>query len=353
MTPVEAIAQVSTGAIRHNVQVMRDRVAPAELLAIVKDNAYGHGLEQVLEVLVGEGVRRFGTLDLDGAFRVRSLVPDAMVFAWVFDSHSELGAAVRAGIDLGVTDAATLERVAQAAGDLTARIHLKVDSGLHRAGVLPDRWSEFTERAAELQRAGRVSVYGLWTHLAEASDEDDSRSIAEYESAVQLAREHGLDSATRHVAASAAAYARADARFDLVRIGAFLYGIAPGGGVGPGQLGLRPAMTVRDRVSAVRVDAGRTLAEIGYGGVLGLLSDAAGAVSVAIGGVRHPITAVEPLRTIIDVTGSEVSVGDQVTLFGDGSAGEATTQEWADAMGTIGEELVLRVSSRVPRHYVD
>ncbi len=353
MSRIETTAHVSTAAIRHNLQLMRDRVAPAELLAIVKDNAYGHGLEQVLDVLLGEGVRRFGTLDLDGAFRVRSLVPDAMVFAWVFDSHSDLGAAVRAGIDLGVTDAATLERVAQAAGDLCARIHLKVDSGLHRAGVLPDRWAEFTQRAAELQRAGRVSVDGLWTHLAEASDEDDSRSIAEYEAAVQIARAHGLDSAIRHVAASAAAYARADARFDLVRIGAFLYGIAPGGGVGPGQLGLRPAMTVRDRVRAVHEETGRTLAEIGYGGMLGLLSDAAGAVSVAIGGVRHPITAVEPLRTTIDVTGSEVVVGDQVTLFGDGSAGEATTQEWADAMGTIGEELVLRVSSRVPRHYDD
>ena len=236
-------------------------------------------------------------------------------------------------------------------------MHLKFDSGLHRAGVLPGQWSRFVSRAAELERAGLIEVAGLWTHIAEASDDDDSRAIAEFTRAVDQAAGQGINPRMLHLAASAAAYARADARFDMVRIGAFLYGIAPGGGVGPAELGLRPVMTLQTPVLSVDRDGGGTHAVIGIGGALGLLGDAAGRVSVAIRGERWQVSAVEPTRTSIDVTAHNSSVairpGDTVTLFGDGTSGEAALQEWADAMGTIGEELVTRVSALIPRKIVD
>lgn len=346
---------VSRRAIRDNLALLRERVAPAELLAVVKDDAYGHGAPLVIDTLADSDVTRFGALDLDGALLVREHAPTAMIFAWVFGADDDLVTALRADIELGVTDARMLERVAAAAAiaGTAARIHIKVDSGLHRAGILPAHWTGFIARVAQLQQAGRVVVAGVWTHLAEASDEDDSRSIAVFRRAVEVVVAAGLPPGVRHVAASAAAYARSDARFDMVRIGAFLYGIAPGGGIGPAELGLRPAMTLTAPVLEMLTSAGRDLAVIELGGAAGVLGDAAGTVTVAIGGRRHPLVAVQPTHSLIDVTGAPVSAGETVTLFGDGDSGEPTLQELADAMGTIGEEIVTRLSARLPRVVVD
>lgn len=351
MRLTEATAFVSRDALRHNIRLVRDRVSPAELLAVVKDDAYGHGSDAVVDVLVQEGVTRFGTLDLPGALALRRRLPNVMVFAWVFDSGDDLTDAVRAGIDIGVTDAAVLERVATA-GKVTGvqpSIHLKLDTGLHRAGVLASDWERFVARAMTLERGGMVKVAGLWTHLAEETDDDDSRSIAEHQAGVEAADAHGVRDPIVHVAASAASFARADARFDLVRVGAFLYGIAPGGGVGPVELGLRPVMTLQAPISRIRQDHGRMLAEVPIGGASGILSDAAGNVTVALGGRRAPVVAVEPGYSLVDVTDSSAGVGNVVTFFGDGSAEEPTLQEWADAMGTIGEEIVTRLSVTIPR----
>lgn len=349
-------AIISTSALRHNVRVVRDRVAPAALLAVVKDDAYGHGVGTVVDILLDEGVTRFGTLDLPGALALRRRAPAVMVFAWVFDSGDDLRQAILERIDIGVTDIAVLERVASAATTvpgLPARIHLKLDTGLHRAGALAEDWERFVARAAELERSGLVVVAGLWTHLAEASDEDDSRSIAEQRAGVRVAEAHGIRGAITHVAASAASYARADARFDLVRVGAFLYGIAPGSGVGPASLGLRPVMTLRAPIRSIRRESAATVAELPLGGASGMLADAAGQVEVAVAERRWPVIAVEPTRTLIDVSGGNTAVGDTVTFFGDGSAGEPTLQEWADGMGTIGEEIVTRLSATIPRQVTD
>lgn len=345
-------AVISVSALRHNLRLTESRVAPASVLAVVKDDAYGHGRDAILDVLLNEGVTRFGALDLPSAVAVRSRSRDAMAFAWVFDRSDDLSEAVRLRIDLGVTDEEVLERVAAAAASADAgpaHIHLKIDTGLHRAGVLPSRWKAFVMRAAELEHAGHVRVVGLWTHLAEESDDDDTRAIEAYRSAVGVAAQHGVTDVTLHVAASAASFAREDARFDMVRVGAFLYGIAPGSGTGPAELGLRPVMTLRAPVRALVKEEGRTLAEVGVGGAAGIPQDAAGSVSVALAGRRHEVVAVEPLRLLIDVTDAVPAAGEIVTLFGDGASGEPTLQEWADAIGTIGEEIVTRLSGVIPR----
>lgn len=339
--------EIDLGAITRNLALVRERVAPAELLAVVKDNAYGHGLEPVVRTLAEAGVSRFGALDPATALRVRALVPGASIFAWLLDAQDDLDALADAGIELGVTDEGALERAA--AASVPVGVHLKLDSGLSRAGVRPERWSSFVARAAELEKAGRLRVVGVWTHISEASDIEDSASISRFEVAVAQAREAGLDPRVRHLAASAAAFARDDARFDQVRVGAFLYGIAPGGGIGPAELGLEPAMTLRSTV----VSVGGGVASIDYGGAAGLLADAAGAVSATAHGARLPIIAVRDTHAVVSTAGTDLRVGDAVTLFGSGASGEQTLQEWADAMGTIGEELATRVHPSIERRYSD
>ncbi|MBX3093210.1 MAG: alanine racemase [Cryobacterium sp.] len=340
-----AWAEIDLAALVTNTATVRERVAPAELMAVVKDDAYGHGLDEITRALAAESITAFGALDPQTALRVRQLAPEASVFAWLLDGHDELGVLIDNDIELGVTDSDTLERVARE--NRRSRVHLKIDTGLSRAGVRAERWPNLVERAAQLERRGAIEVVGVWTHISEASDDEDTASIGRFSTAFELAVAAGLNPRVRHLAASAASFARADARFDRVRVGAFLYGIAPGDGVGPTELGLRPVMTLRSTV----LEAVDGVAAIGYGGVAGMLSDAAGAVSVAIGGVRHPVLAVEDSRTLIATGDHAVDVGDVATLFGSGDSGEATLQVWADAMGTIGEELVTRVHPGIERRY--
>lgn len=343
-------AIISAEALRANVALMRARVAPAELIAVVKDGGYGHGLDGAVDAFVEAGIECFGALDVATAHRVRELAPRARIFAWVLDDVEALPRAISEGIELGVTSELALARVVAAArtAGRPARVHLKTDTGLHRAGVRAESWATFV--AGALAHPEALEVVGLWTHISEASDAEDTAAIERFHAAVARARALGVRAPLLHLAASAAAFARADARLDAVRVGAFLYGIAPGDGLGPAQLGLHPAMALRTRISQRWDDASGSFGAVPLGGVHGMLVDCVGA-SVAVGGQRCAIVAVEPLRTVLRVAPG-VRVGEAVVLFGDGSHGEPTLQELADAAGTIGEEFVTRLERTVTREWV-
>jgi len=342
---------IDLAALRGNVRVLRARVAPARIMAIVKDDAYSQGADVIVDALVGEGVEHFGTLDPDAAVRLRQRHPGVRAFAWHLDHGADLDAAVRAGVDLGITDEATLMRVIAASARTGAvpRIHLQLDSGLSRGGTRLEHWCPLLEVVTPLVRAGVVQLDGVFTHLAEASDDDDSRSLADYDVAVAAVHEALPESAPLlHVAASAASSARSDARYDLVRIGAFLSGIAPGSGIGPAQLGLQPIATL----SAPVEPAGEGRARLSFGGIDGMPAAAAGRVSVAVSGRRCLIVSVDPLGSTVAVD-HPVAPGSRAYIVGSGNHGEAVLQEWADTLGTIGEELIVRMARSVPRRVVD
>lgn len=338
-------AIVNLAALRANIRLLRARVAPSTLMLVVKDDAYAHGLDSVVRTARDEGVEWIGSLDAHTSLRVRELFPEASLFAWLLDPNDDPAPLVAADVHLGVSTEAQLERFASS--ELRANVHVKVDTGLHRAGAGPQEWPGLVRRAVELEGAGRIRLAGAWTHISEASDDEDTRSIARFTDAVTVATEAGANFEMRHLAASAAAYERDDSRFDMVRIGAFAYGIAPGDGIGPAELGLTPVMTLRAPVTSV--DGDRAAIAAGFGD--GLLGALAGRASIAVRGRRRAIRQVGVDRTLIEHDG-DIAVGDVATLFGPGLDGEATLQEWADAISTIGEEIVVRVSPRVPRRYV-
>lgn len=334
-------AQIDLMALRANLATIRARVAPAEPMIVVKADAYGHGLSRVAEVLIDEGIGWIGALDLVTAARLREVVPPSVrLFVWL----SDLAETIPEGIDLGVSTLAQLE----AARGRGSRIHLKIDTGLHRAGASVEEWPALVARALELQERGELELVGAWTHIAEASDDEDSAAIARFHEAVAIAEAQGAVFEVTHLAASAASFARADARLDLVRIGAFAYGIAPGDGIGPGDLGLIPVMTLTAPVLA----SSGGVTTLGIGAADGLQERLADRVTVAIAGRRFPVTEVELDRLLVDTGDTEFVAGEIAYLWGTGEHGEATLQEWADATGTIGEELVTRLGPRVEREYL-
>ena len=340
--------RVDLSRILANHDALQARLAPATVMFVVKNDAYGHGVDAVATAAARHGVRWFGAFDVPTGLRVRAAAgPDARVFTWATASCEGLEAAVRAGLDLGVGDARYLEEVADAAAAAGVRVpvHLKIDTGLHRNGVRREDWRGFTERAAELEAAGRIRVVGIWSHLAETSDASDDDAREEFLDAVAVARAAGLTPELRHLAASAAAYARDGFRFDLTRIGAFCFGVRSAGGEDLPDI--VPAATLIAPVTAV----GEETVTVGLGALDGLPSTLAGRVEVGTPAGPRRLLAVHD--TSLEVAAwPGARAGDEVHVFGPGSAGEATATTLAETIDTVGEELLVRVSPRIPREYV-
>ncbi|GAA1744336.1 alanine racemase [Microbacterium paludicola] len=343
---MSAELRISRARLAANIAAVRERIAPAELLMVVKDDAYAHGVEAIVEIALDAGVTWFGAIDPPSALRAKAVASDrARVFCWLTLGAEAARDALDGGLELGVGDADYLERIAEVAQD-TAVVHLKIDTGLHRNGVRPEDWPAFVARAAELERAGRIRVAGIWSHISEASDEDDDVARAEFDAAVATARAAGLEPEVRHLAASAAGWARPEFRYDLVRVGAFCYGIRSADG--PELPGIAPAATLVARVTAVRADG----VDIGIGSLDGLPSSLGGRVTVGTPAGARPLQRVGLAEsTVAAWPGS--AVGDEVAVFGPGASGESSATTLAEAIGTVGEEPVLRVSPLIPRVVVD
>lgn len=355
-------ARIDLDAVRDNVRTIRDIVAPAAVMAVVKADAYGHGAIPVARAAVDAGADWLGVADLTEALAIRSAGIDAPVLAWLHGPDADFVAAAAADIDLGISSLAQLER-AGSAGPVA--VHLKLDTGLSRNGIAPDGAPAVFARAAELQHTGPLRVRGIFSHLSNTSQADDDAQLALFTEFVGAARASGLDPRLRHIAASEAALTRPDARLDLVRVGISLYGLAPAAGIDVAALGLRPVMELAASVAAVRrvpLGAGvsygfthrvmheTTLALVPLGYADGVPRSASNRGEVVIAGNRYPIVGrIAMDQFLVDLGDAAVSVGDRVVLWGDPSDGVPTADEWADAAGTINYEVVTRVGPRVPR----
>ncbi|WP_430647883.1 alanine racemase [Agromyces sp. GXS1127] len=364
-------AVIDLDAVRANVAALARTVAPAKVMAVVKADAYGHGAAQVARAALAAGADHLGVADLDEALALRDAGIDAPVLAWLHDPAARFETAIAHDIDLGVSSLAQLEAMADAAATAgrVANVHLKLDTGLSRNGILRADWDDAVARAAALEAAGRVRVRGLFSHLANTSPDEDAAQLAAFLDGVEAARRAGLSPEIRHLASTAAALRMPEARLDMVRLGIGIYGVPPfGDGTTAADLGLTPVMTLRGRVAAVRrVDAGTgasygytwraerptTLALVPLGYADGVPRQASGRAEVAIGDARHRIAGrVAMDQFLVDVGEAQVGVGDEVVLFGDPAAGAPSADDWGDAAGTIGYEIVTRIGPRVPRTHV-
>ena len=375
MSRRHAVARVDLGAIRANVAAMRAGTS-AELMAVVKADGYGHGLVPSAQAAVEGGASWLGTALRDEALALRAAgLSEPRVLAWLIGPGEAWADGLRADVDLSVNATWALEEVLAAAREtgLTARLHLKVDSGLGRGGAAPSDWPELVEAARKAEAEGAVRVVGLWSHLAYADAPGHptiARQTEVFREAVAHAEASGIEPEVRHLANSAATLTAPAQHFDLVRPGLAVYGLSPVPEVGgPSAYGLRPAMTLAaDVVLVKRVPAG---SGVSYGHTyttekettLGLvpLGYADGVPRAA--GNLGPVLAAGRTRTVagrvcmdqlvLDLGDDDVAVGDEVVLFGPGDDGGPTAQDWAAATGTISYEIVTRVGPRVPRVYVD
>lgn len=371
MTSPQAEAVIDLDAYRANLRLLGDLSPTAALLAVVKANAYGHGMAACARAAREADAAWLGVATVDEALELRSLGDTGPVLCWLNAPGADYAAAIDADIEVTASSAEQLREIGSASVGLSqpARVQLKVDTGLSRNGALGEQWAELVETAATEQALGRIVHTGTWSHFA-CADEPDHPGNDAQEAAFMLALDvlaaHGLEPGLRHLANSAAAIARPSSHLDLVRVGIASYGLPPSPTMQV-DLPLRPVMTLRGRLAAVkRVPAGSGvsygwthtterettlgLVPLGYGE--GIPRHASGRLSAAHGGRRVPQVGIVAMdQFVVDLGDAPAQRGDLVTLFGPGDDGEPTAEDWAAAADTIGYEVVTRVGGRVRRTY--
>jgi alanine racemase len=370
---VRAAAYVDLNAVRDNVARLHEASSTAGLMAVVKAEAYGHGLLPSARAALAGGATWLGTAALEEALALRAAGIDVPLLTWLAAPGERYEDAIRADVDVSVYAPWALEEVAAAARTVgsSARIHLKVDTGLGRGGAWIEDWPALVDAALAAEAEGTVRVVGLWSHLAHAdapAHPTIARQVATFRDAIELAEKAGARPQVRHLANSAATLALPDTHFDLVRPGVSVYGLSPGPEVGSAaQLGLRPAMTLTARLAMVkRVPAGQgvsyghryvtpvetTLGLVPLGYADGIPRAASNVGPLWAAGRRRTIAGTVCMdQVVVDLEGDPAEVGDEVVLFGPGDAGEPTADDWAAAVGTINYEIVTRIGPRVPRIY--
>lgn len=340
--------RLSSGALRANIEAVRARIAPSALMLVLKDDAYGHGLSWAVETAVDSGVEWFGSYDIRSAIAVRRVAGgDVRIFAWVTSTDGEIDDALLQRIDLGVGTIEYLRRIiarAEALGT-SARVHLKIDTGLHRNGILPEDWASAVTEARQAERAGHLDIEGVWSHIAEASDADDDVAQTVFLDAVRVVGESGTTPAALHLTASAASWWRPELRGTMSRIGAFCYGVRSADG--PELEGIRPAASLIATVTDIADDE----ATIGIGSFEGLPSSLSGA-GVGTPGGKRELTSIGHTTSVVR-SWPGARIGDEVVVFGDGAHGEESATTLAERIDTVGEEILTRLTSRVRRVVAD
>jgi alanine racemase len=337
-------------------------------MAVVKADGYGHGALPVARAALAAGATWLGACSLAEALDLREGGVTARVMSWLDVPETDLAPGIEAGIDLSASSVRELAAIADSARRTgrTARVHLKIDTGLARNGCQPHDWPDLVDAAAKAQAGGHVEVVGVWSHLACADEPGHpatDRQAERFGQAYEAAQAAGLNP-MRHLANSAATLDRPDLHFDLVRVGIAMYGLNPM----PYRENLRPAMTFRSSVAlAKRVPRGESvsyghtwtatkdtnlaLVPVGYAdGVSRALSNR---MDVFLAGKRRPIVGRVCMdQIVVDCGDDTVAEGEEVVLFGDGRHGEPTATEWANTLGTIDYEVVTGMyRPRVVRSY--
>ncbi|MEB8341547.1 alanine racemase [Streptomyces endophyticus] len=372
--PLRARAEIDLAALKANVRALRAHAPGAAFMAVVKADAYGHGMLPVARAAKEAGAEWLGAATAEEALELRAAGLPGRIMCWLWVPGGPWREGIEADLDMSVSGMWALREVVDAARAMgrVARIQLKADTGLGRNGCLPGDWPELVREALKAQRAGFVNVTGLWSHFA-CADEPGHPSIAAqltgFREMVGYAEGEGVTPEVRHIANSPGTLTLPETHFDLVRPGIAMYGISPSAEVGaPGDFGLRPVMTLKANLALVKhapgglgvsyghhyVTPGETtlgLVPLGYAD--GIPRHASGTAPLLIGGKRRTIAGrVAMDQFVVDLGGDEPTAGDEAVLFGPGDGGEPTAEDWAVASGTIAYEIVTRIGSRVPRVYV-
>ena len=368
-----ASAEVNLSAIADNLKLIKSKT-DAQVLAVVKADAYGHGLIQVGEAAADAGAEWLGTALLEEGIALRKSGIKIPIISWLTPLGEDFKTAIDLDVDLSISSIELLNEVVIAGKSVKKipRVHIEVDTGMTRGGV-GDDWQIFLTELSKASKSKEIKVVGIWSHFARADEPDENMNkeqLATFEDRVKSLAMAGINPEFIHIANSAASLVNKSAHKNIIRWGIGLYGLSPDvNNLGDSKsLKLKPAMKLKAKLHLVKsVKAG---ASVGYGGTAttksgtklgvvtlgyadGIPRNANNLAGVFVAGMRAPLIGrVSMDQFVVDLgINSLAKTGDEVIVFGDGNGGEYTADEWAKASGTINYEIVTRIGSRVPRIY--
>ena len=349
--------QIDLARIQSNYRQLKALVAPSEVMAIVKANAYGHGMHEVAQALEEISADALGVADLEEAIALRAAGIKSRLMCWILSVEDDFAMAAEQNIELGVSNFEVLEAALSAN---VKNIHIKVDTGLGRAGFAKSQWSEVFQ-----ELSGKT--IGIFSHLSNTSEAEDRKQEQLFLEAEAVALEAGVNISQRHLAATAGALSYPSMRYEMVRCGIGLYGLNPWDDRDYSQYQLKPVMkAVSEVVNLKRVPAGQgvsygyryrtdretTLALVPFGYSEGMPRIAVGA-KVLIAGKQFEISGrVAMDQFVVDVGDHKVELGSEVVIFGDPAKGEPTAEDLGASAGTINYEIVTRIGGRAKRVYL-
>ncbi|GAB6907520.1 Alanine racemase 1 [Desulfosarcina cetonica] len=362
------LATIHLDHLRANYRQIQQHIQPARLIPVVKADAYGHGAVAVSRCLVEAGAHLLAVAQFQEAMTLRDsgIQAPILIFGRLFPD--ELPAAIRAGFRISLFCREDLGWVEEAAGDQPAHVHVKVETGMGRVGVLPTESAAFFD---DLKRSRRCVWEGMYSHFATADETDKTyarEQLVRFQSLIQRLRDNGRRVPLIHMANSGAILDLPESRFDACRCGIMLYGHYPSRQT-QWSIPLKQVMRLTTGVAHLRrlpaghsVSYGRrwrseretTIAVLPIGYADGLRRHLTGRMQVLIHGQRYPVVGTITMdQTMVDVGDGPVQVGDEVLIWGDGRDGAIQVLDVAEAMGTIPYELTCGISARVRRVYVD
>jgi alanine racemase len=363
-------AEVDLGAIRHNIAELRAVAPRSELMGVVKGYAYGHGNPAVAWAMLQAGATRLGVARVAEALHLREAGVTAPIH--VFTEPPPRSAATMLTYDLtpAVYSEAFARSLSEAAsaGGRRIGVHVKVDTGMHRVGIMA---SDLPDAMRALKALDGIAVEGAWSHFAVADVPGHSFTRRQFELFNELVMEIEKTIGPlryKHMANSAATLSLPESHLDIVRPGVAAYGLWPGPHL-TNSADLRPAMSLRARINASKVvPAGERLSyglryelerdgrivtvPVGYAD--GYDRGLSGRAEVLIAGKRHRVSGTVCMdQFLVDVGEDPVEIGAVATLIGSDGDAHITAEELAGVIGTINYEITTRIASRVPRVYLN
>lgn len=373
MTTPHARAVIDLGALASNVDLINQQTGNAAVMAVVKADAYGHGLIPCANAAIAGGATWLGTALFQEALALRASGIEVRILTWLGTIDDQFAECIAADIDLGVSHREALLAIVHEARKLgkRARVHFKIDTGLGRNGVTLDDLDQLL--AIAVSESDAVNLVGAMSHFAYADEPKHptiSAQIEVFKQAVALIEAAGVDLEVKHLANSAATLTLPEVHFNLVRPGIAIYGVTPGPALGSAaDLGLKPVMSMQASVALTKsvpagsgISYGHTyhtktqanLALIPAGYSDGIPRSASNKGPVLLGGKTYRIAGRVCMdQFVLDIGDANVAIGDTAVLFGDPLRGEPSVEDWAIAADTIGYEIVTRIGPRVDRHYIN
>jgi alanine racemase len=360
-----AEARIDLGRIKANIKHLKE-VSGAPVMAVVKADAYGHGLLPVAQAALDAGASMLGVALLEEAITLRKAGITAPILAWLVPPGSDFKLAVDNQIELAASSIIALEQIGAVKSGNRPRVHLEVDTGMTRGGFL-NEWGKL-----DAHHVANIDIVGIFSHFARADEPDEEQNVLQrnrFKEMVATLESFGYTNIVRHLSNSAATLKDKESRFDMVRVGIAMYGMSPDVKTlgDSASLGLKPAMQVRAKLHLVKTVPANS--PVGYGatahttaetklGVVAMgyadgIPRVAQGAGVFVDGKRAPIIGrVSMDQFVVDLGAeSKAATGDWVIIFGDGSTGEYTADDWGAASLSINYEIITRIGPRVPRIY--